>query len=329
MFLDQPIKSRGAAPCSAPVPPLACAPASGFPESDLVTQIDAAAVRTGILFLAFAIFCFTAMDALAKHMISIYPTIEVIWARNVGQLFFVLVYLGPRLRQAVKTKLPGWHLLRSLTQLSATAFFFVSLNYIGLGEATALADINPVLITLGAALFLGEKLSRARVAGVLVAMVGALIITRPGLGVFSWAALLPLLCAISYAANMLLTRLVGSQESPAAAMFYAAAFGSVATSLVLPFNWKAIPLQDVPMFALLGALGAVAQFFTIRAYSQAQATVLAPFGYLDMVFAIIWSGIAFAAWPDRFTLFGALVIALAGLYVWRQERSGSKNRPAG
>jgi drug/metabolite transporter (DMT)-like permease len=217
----------------------------------------------------------------------------------------------------------------ALTQLSATAFFFVSLNYIGLGEATALADINPVLITLGAALFLGEKLSRARVAGVLVAMVGALIITRPGLGVFSWAALLPLLCAISYAANMLLTRLVGSQESPAAAMFYAAAFGSVATSLVLPFNWKAIPLQDVPMFALLGALGAVAQFFTIRAYSQAQATVLAPFGYLDMVFAIIWSGIAFAAWPDRFTLFGALVIALAGLYVWRQERSGSKNRPAG
>ena len=291
--------------------------------------VDFAATHTGILYLAFAIFCFTAMDALAKHMISLYPTIEVIWARNVGQLFFVIVYLGPRLGQAVRTTMPGWHLLRSFTQLGATAFFFISLNFIGLGEATALADINPVLITLGAALFLGERLSRARIAGVIAAMVGAVIITRPGLGVFSWAAVLPLICAFSYAANMLLTRLVGARESPWAAMFYAAVFGSIATSAVLPFNWQAIPLRDVPMFALLGALGAIAQLFIIRAYSRTQASVLAPFGYLDMVFAIIWSGAAFGAWPDGFTLMGALVIAVAGLYVWRQERSGPKRGPAG
>ena len=225
--------------------------------------------------------------------------------------------------------MPGWHFLRSLTQLGATGFFFVSLNYIGLAEATALADINPVLITLGAALFLGERLGLARVTGVFVALIGALIITRPGLGVFSAAAILPLICAFSYAANMLLTRLVGAQESPWAAMFYAAAFGSIVTSAVLPFFWQAIPLHDLPMFALLGALGAIAQFFTIRAYSMAQATVLAPFGYLDMVFAIFWSGVAFAAWPDRFTLMGALVIAAAGLYVWRQERTGGAARPAG
>ncbi|MBI1172242.1 EamA family transporter [bacterium] len=289
-----------------------------------MTHPDATAARTGILFLAFAIFCFTAMDALAKHMIALYPTIEVIWARNVGQLFFVLLYFGPRLRQAVRTRMPGWHLLRSMTQLGATVFFFVSLNYIGLAEATALADINPVLITLGAALFLGERLSRARVTGVLAALVGALIITRPGLGVFSWAALLPLICAFSYAGNMLLTRLVGARETPAAAMFYAAAFGSVATSAVLPAYWQPIPWHDLPMFTVLGALGAVAQLFTIRAYSRAQATVLAPFGYLDMVFAVFWSGAAFGAWPDRFTLLGALVIALAGLYVWAQERSGPR-----
>jgi drug/metabolite transporter (DMT)-like permease len=149
------------------------------------------------------------------------------------------------------------------------------------------------------------------------------------MGVFTWAAVLPLICAVCYAGNMLLTRLVGAQESPWAAMFYSAAFGSVATSAVLPFQWQAITLDDLPMFAVLGALGAIAQLFTIRAYSSAQAMVLAPFGYLDMVFAIFWSGVAFAAWPDRFTLMGALVIALAGLYVWRQERTGPKRRPAG
>ena len=285
-----------------------------------MTKTTAAATSKGILFLAFAIFCFTAMDALAKHLVSIYPTIEVVWARNVGQLGFVLIYLGPRLKQAVKTKLPGWHFLRSLTQLGATAFFFVSLNYIGLAEATALADINPILITLGAALFLGEKMSPARIVGVAVAAIGAVIVIRPGLGVFSAAAVLPLICAASYAGNMLLTRHVGSQESPWAAMFYAAAFGSIVTSAILPFSWQAIPLNDLPLFVVLGGLGAIAQLFTIRAYSTVQAAVLAPFGYLDMVFAIFWSIAAFGSWPDHFTLLGALVIAMAGLYVWRQER---------
>ncbi len=297
-----------------------------------MTNSATTATRTGIILLALGIFCFTAMDALAKHLIGLYPTVEVVWARNVGQLGFVLLYLGPRLKQAVKTSLPGWHFLRSLTQLGATGFFFLALNYIGLAEATALADINPVLITLGAGLFLGERLGRARVTGVFVALVGALIITRPGMGVFSAAAVLPLLCAFSYAGNMLLTRLVGAQESPWAAMFYAAAFGSVVTSAVLPVYWQPIPLADLPMFALLAALGAIAQLFTIRAYSQAEATALAPFGYLDMIFAIFWSGAVFAAWPDRFTLLGALVIAGAGLYVWAHERSGGheiKSRPEG
>ena len=281
------------------------------------------ATSKGIVFLAIAIFFFTAMDALAKHLVAHYPAIEAVWARNVGQLVFVLIFLGPKITTAVRTRLPGWHVLRSATQLGTTVLFFTSLNYIGLAEATALADINPVLITLGAGLFLGEKLTRARLIAVGVAMVGALILIRPGMGVFTAAAFLPLACAVCYSANMLLTRLVGAQESPWASMFYAALFGSIITSALLPFSFKPIALADVPLFALVGGLGAIAQLFTIRAYSLAQAAVLAPFGYLDMVFAVIWSIAIYNSWPDHFTLLGALVIALAGLYVWRQERAGA------
>ena len=338
------IKPTAADPCPAPVRRLRSA-AQGRSGSDarrptpgdVLTQTAALvssakpgqkATQQGILLLAAGIFCFTAMDALAKHLIALYPTVEVIWARNVGQLGFVLAYLGPRFAPAVKTQLPGWHLLRSITQLGATAFFFLSLNYIGLAEATALADINPVLITLGAALFLGESLGRTRIIGVSVAMAGALIITRPGLGVFSIAAVLPLICAVSYAGNMLLTRLVGARESPAAAMFYAAAFGSVVTSVILPFSWQPVTPFDALLFVVLSALGATAQLLTIRAYSRAEAAALAPFGYLDMVFAIIWSGLAFGSWPDHWTLLGALVIACAGLYVWRQERTAPARRAA-
>ena len=286
------------------------------------------ATSKGIGFLAIAIFFFTAMDALAKHLVASYPAIEAVWARNVGQLAFVLIYLGPKITTAVRTRFPGWHVLRSATQLGTTILFFTSLNYIGLAEATALADINPVLITLGAGLFLGEKLTRARLIAVGVAMIGALVLIRPGMGVFSAAALLPLACAVCYSANMLLTRLVGAQESPWASMFYAALFGSIITSAVLPFGWKPIALGDIGLFALVGALGAIAQLFTIRAYSLTQAAALAPFGYLDMVFAVIWSIAVYHAWPDQFTLLGALVIALAGLYVWRQERAGAAKASA-
>ena len=275
--------------------------------------------RNGIVLMALAIFAFTAMDAVAKDLVAHYPTIEVIWARFVGHLAFVLLYLGRRSLAALETRLPWWHVARSLTQLGATAFFFASLKFIGLAEATALADINPILITLGAALFLGERLSLQRLIGVGGALIGAMIVIRPGLGVFSPAALLPLACAFCYAGNMLLTRLVGSRESPWAAMIYAALFGSILCSLVVPFYWVPIAYPDLPAFALLGALGAIAQLFIIRAYSLAEAAAIAPFGYLDIVFASLWSIIVFAEYPDRFTIFGALVIAAAGLYVWRQE----------
>lgn len=276
--------------------------------------------QKGIALLATAIFAFTAMDALAKHLVAIYPTVQVVWARNIGQLVFVLLYLGPRLAQALRTRYPGLHLARSMTQLAATGLFFLSLTQIGLAEATALAGINPVLITLGAALLLGERLTRARVLGLILALVGALIVIRPGMGVFSAAAVLPILCAFAYAANMLLTRWVGPRESPWAAMVYAALFGTLVTSAFLPWSWEPVTLPDAGLFAAVGLLGAMAQLLTIRAYTLTQASVLAPFGYLDMVYALFWSVTVFGQWPDAATLGGALVIAAAGLYVWRQEK---------
>ena len=292
--------------------------------SSFLPSAKALATRRGVILLACGIFCFTAMDAVAKYLVHLYPTAEVIWARFAGHFLCVVLYLGRRFKASLVTALPWWHVARSVTQLGATSFFFISLNFIGLAEATALADINPVLITLGASLFLGEPLGRQRIIGVGLALVGALIVIRPGLGVFSVAALLPLGCAFCYAANMLLTRLVGSRETPWAAMIYASGSGMILSSLALPWYWQPITLQHIPIFLLLGALGAVAQLLIIRAYSIAEAGAMAPFGYLDIVFATIWSVVAFGVFPDRYAMIGALVIASAGLYVWRQEAGAAK-----
>lgn len=288
---------------------------------DLIKALPtAAATRKGILTLMLGVALFSTMDAVAKGLLQSYPTAQVVWARFIGQALLVLAILGPkRVGPTLRTPYPWLHLARSGFQLATTVLFFLSLGYIGLAEATALADISPVLITLGAALFLGEKLGPRRIAGVAVAMVGALIIIRPGAGLFSPAALLPLACAVSYAASALLTRLVGQKEGPATSMLHAALFGAVATSIAVIFVWQPIALHDLPRFAVLGCLGTAAQFCLIKAFSMAEASAIAPFSYLGIVYAMVFGMVFYGEFPDQWTIIGALVIAGSGLYVWHRE----------
>jgi drug/metabolite transporter (DMT)-like permease len=280
----------------------------------------AAATRKGILLMLLAIVCFATMDALAKGLMQRYPAAQVSWARFAGQALLVTLILGPRkFFPTLRSQYPLTHMARSACQLGSTMFFFISLRYIGLAEATVLADTSPMLITLGAVLFLGERIDRHRLAAVLAALVGAAIIIRPGSGVFSPAAFLPLLAAASFAANGLLTRLVGQKEGPGTAMLHAAVFGTIATSLALPFFWQPIAALDIPMFLVLGCLGTFAQFCVIRSFSMAEASVVAPFGYIGTVMATIWGIVLYGEFPDIFTIIGALVIVGAGLYVWSRE----------
>lgn len=279
-----------------------------------------AATRKGILLMLLAIVLFTAMDAQAKGLIGRYSALQVVWARFAGQAVLVLLILGPsRIGPTLRTRYPLTHLARSAFQLGATGLFFASLAYIGLAEATALTDINPVLITLGAALFLGEKLGPRRIFGVVMAMVGAMIVIRPGMGVFTPAALLPLGCAVSYAGNALLTRLVGPKEGPWTSMLLAALFGTLVSSAALPFFWTPIALADVPIFLLLGALGTGAQLCIIKSFSMAEASAVAPFAYLGIVTATFWGIVLYCEYPDFWTIIGALVIVASGLYVWHRE----------
>ena len=273
----------------------------------------------GILLMILAIFLFTAMDATAKGLIARYPAPLVVWTRFAGQLALVLLILGPRLGPMLRTRFPVLHFWRSAFQFGATTFFFLSLPHIGLAEATAITDINPVLITLGAALFLGERLGPRRLAGVAVALVGALIVIRPGGGVFSWWAVLPLCCALSYAGSAILTRRIGAQEPVWGSMIYAALFGTIVAGAALPAVWQPIAMADLWRFALIGCLGTGAQLCIIRSFSITEAGIVAPFAYLGIVFATFWGIVLFGQWPDLWTVTGALVIAAAGLYVWHRE----------
>lgn len=274
-----------------------------------------------------AIVLFTAMDALAKGLLDRYPTPQVIWARFTGQLVLVLLILRGRAIPALRTRYPLLHLARCMCQFGATALFFTSLAYIGLAEATALTDLNPVLITLGAAIFLGERLGPRRVAGVLVAMLGAMIIIRPGFGVFTPAALLPIGAAVCYTGNALLTRFIGAQESVWTSMIYGATFGCLVLAVAMPFVWQPVQTVDILLFVLVGILGTGAQLCLIRSFSIAEASVVAPFAYLGILFAAIWGALLYSEYPDGWSVFGALVIIAAGLYVWHRETRAARSTP--
>jgi drug/metabolite transporter (DMT)-like permease len=280
----------------------------------------------GILLMLLATLFFTAMDAVVKGLVGQYPTIQVIWARFFGQFVIVLLILLPRggLRPAPQTRFPRLHLLRAVLQFGTAGLFFLSLSHIGLAEAQALADISPILITLGAALFLGERLGPRRLLGVVAAMIGALIVIRPGFAVFTPAALLPIGAAVCYAGFALITRKVGMQESAWTSMIYAASFGAVAGSLLMLPVWQPIATADLPLFLLIGVLGTGAQLCIVRSFSVAEASVVAPFAYAGILFAIFWGIVLFAEYPDLPTLVGALVIVAAGLYVWHRETRAAR-----
>jgi drug/metabolite transporter (DMT)-like permease len=273
----------------------------------------------GILFMLLAIVLFTLMDAVVKGLVTRMPVPQVVWVRFLGQLVILLVVLRGRSVALLRTPYPVMHVARAVTQFLTGALYFASLAYIGLSEAQALADISPVLITLGAALFLGERLGPRRVFGVIAAMIGAIIIIRPGLGIFSPAALLPLAAAITYAANALLTRAVAPRETAWTAMLYAALICTGLASVALPFVWVPIVASDMPLILAIGGLGTLAQLCIIRAFSLAEAGVVAPFTYAGILLATLWGYLFFGDVPDAWTFVGALVIVGAGLYVWHRE----------
>lgn len=266
-----------------------------------------------------AIFCFSIMDATVKALAPNVGVLPALWARYAGQMLLVFVLVLPRLKTVVRTKYPGFQFFRSLLLMSATACFFTGLSLIPLSDAAALMSTNPMLITLGAAMFLGEKLGIRRIAGIVAAMIGALIIIRPGSDVFSAAALFPLGAAVCYSAYALLTRRVGADEDVWTSLFYTGFVGTVLLSILVPFQWQTPSATDAGLMVIVALAGTTGQLALIQAFTKGEAAMLAPYSYTGLAFAAFWGVLFFSEVPDFWTIVGSLVIAAAGLYVWHRE----------
>ena len=274
-----------------------------------------------ILLMIGAVFCFASMDATAKYLMKEIGPAQTIWARYTVQAVIVTVLILPKINVYGRTNYPKLQFLRSVALMMATTLFFFAFSRLGLAEASAIFNISPVLITLGAFLFLREQIGPRRLIGIIVSLLGALIIIRPGTGVFSIYALLPLGAAIFYSTYSLATRFVGTDESPWTSLFYSAIFGAICYSIYIAFYWNPMSNNAILLTIIIGLFGTAGHIWLIRALTLGEASLVAPFIYTNLLFTTTWGFVLFGNLPDFWTIVGALIIVAAGIYVWARDRA--------
>ena len=274
-----------------------------------------------ILLMIGAVFCFASMDATAKYLMKEIGPAQTIWARYTVQAILVTLLILPKINLYGRTKYPKLQLLRSFALMMATTLFFFAFSRLGLAEASAIFNVSPVLITLGAFLFLQEKIGPRRLIGIIVSLLGALIIIRPGSGVFTIYAILPLGAAIFYSTYSLVTRFVGTDESPWTSLFYSAIFGAICYSIYITFHWTPMSNGALVLTIIIGLFGTAGHICLIRALTLGEASLVAPFIYTNLLFTTVWGLVLFGNFPDYLTIVGALIIVAAGIYVWARDRA--------
>lgn len=281
---------------------------------------------SAILLISASVLSFTILDAIVKSLGQRYPVPVLVWARYGIQALAMMLWLLPQMGSAlVRTQRLWLQLARGAILPLSSLCFFSALRYLPLAEATAINYTTPVLVMILAAVFLGERMTRSRIALVIAGIAGMFIIVRPGSEVFQGAALFGFAAAMFYAVYQILTRKLAS-EDPRVTLFYPAIVGTVLISAAMPWYVGGVemPWPDLALVASTGLFGTIGHFVFILAFQRAPASALTPFTYMQLVWATLIGWFAFGNFPDAWTLAGMAVIAGSGLLIALHERRRAK-----
>jgi S-adenosylmethionine uptake transporter len=299
-----------------------------------------------IAFVLVGVLCISLNDMLIKQLSSGYPLHQIVFFRSVIAILFSFVFLqfegGWR---ALRTDMPLLHLLRGVLVVIANMSFFLALAVLPLADATALFFVAPLFITLLSIPILGEKVGPLRIGAVLVGFVGVVIMKRPwdsaeSLSVSRIVLLLPVLAALTYALNQLMTRKLGV-NAPASTLaiyiqatfllvsvlFFSVAgdgrFAEATTNASLQFLLRAwVWPADADRLVILGmgVNGALIGYCLSQAYRLADAATVAPFEYVGLPLAVFWGLLIFGDLPTWEVWTGISLILASGLFVFFRER---------
>ncbi|AWB49474.1 EamA family transporter [Gemmobacter aquarius] len=277
----------------------------------------------GIWLMVAAVFCFALQDGFSRHLAETYNTLMVIMVRYWVFAAFVLVLALRRpegFRAAIRTKRPVVHALRGTLLVAEVCLIVWGYTMIGLIESHAVFAVCPLLIAALSGPILGEKIGWQRWAAIGAGLVGVLVVLRPTSGVFSWPALLPFAAALMFATYSILTRLSARDEAVFPSFFWSAIIGAgFMTLLGLP-NWQAVQGVDLGYLAVYCALAILSHWLLTICYENAEANVVQPYAYLQIVFVTVIGMLVYGERLAPMVALGTVIVVAAGIFALTQER---------
>ncbi|MFC6689337.1 DMT family transporter [Jhaorihella thermophila] len=300
----------------------------------MATSLTSHRPGLGVALKLGAIFLFTGMSALIKAASDSVPPGEAVFFRSFFAIPVILAWLTWRgeLSQGLRTRNPMLHVKRGLLGTASMGLTFAGLGLLPLPEVTAIGFAAPIFTLILAALILGERIRLVRISAVAVGLVGVLVMLWPrlsGASTLEQGAALGALCVLGATLGRALVqihirRMVETEPAPTI-VFWFSATASVLGLMTLPFGWVVPDATTAGLLISAGLVGGVAQILVTSSFRFAPASLLAPYDYSSMLFAIIVGYTLFGELPTPVMLAGAaLVIAANAVVLWRERRLGLK-----
>lgn len=283
----------------------------------------------GILWMAATGLCFIAVTAVVKHAAQDLPAAQAAFLRYLLGLVFLIPVAGTLLRARLTPKDWGVFSLRGLVHTLAVILWFYSMTQIPIAEVTAMNYLNPVYVTIGAALLLGERLAFRRIMAVVTALVGVVIILRPGFREVETGHIAMLFTAILFAGSYLCAKPLSGRHSAA---LIVAMLSITVTIGLAPFAfavWVTPSWADIGWMFVVAAFATAGHYTMTRAFAAAPIAVTQPVTFLQMVWAVLLGWALFDEPPDAFVILGAaLIIASVSFIAWREAKLRKQVTPS-
>jgi drug/metabolite transporter (DMT)-like permease len=262
-----------------------------------------------------------ASDVTAKYLSATLPSIEIAWIRF---LVFALI-MSPAMLPgsplfALQSRRTGLQVMRGIALLGSSLFFISGLRFLPIAEASATGFVSPLFVTALSIVFLGESVGLRRWLAAAVGLIGVLIILRPGTAAFHAAAFFPIISALAWAGTLIMTRMLSGREHALTTMTYSSIVGACILCMLVPFVWVTPTWHDILFGIFIGVASTAGQWIVVLAFRYADASVLAPFSYTQLLWVTVLGFLAFGEVPDVWTITGAVFIVSSGLYTAHRER---------
>lgn len=273
----------------------------------------------GILLILAAVGLLASMNLFVKMIGPSYHPFEAVFFRNsIAVLLVVPLILVSGGLGTLKTKRPFAHALRSVVGVLGNGSFFFAFQHIPLADGMAIAMAVPIFATLFAIPVLGERVGWHRWAAIFVGFAGVVIALNPT-GAIQTGSLFALAGTLCWAATIVFMRSLGTTESPFTIVFYYMVTGAVVATCLLPWVWVTPTREVLLLYVAAGVVGAFGQLAMTYALKLAPASVVSPFEYTQIAWAVLFDLTIWGVAPSATTVAGAGIVILTGLYIFRRE----------